>query len=130
VSGVPISVGLRNFTSLEFAGDAEAATGLIRAMIGQLLNRRGEVAIVTLSARQEQELCQNNEGNLRARHRATPRDARRTGGEPEKIRTLRAQVFRRRIPSGVYQPCSKTFCRGAQLCPAWIQGGIWCGIHP
>jgi DNA segregation ATPase FtsK/SpoIIIE, S-DNA-T family len=36
VSGVPIAVGLRNFTSLEFAGDAEAATGLIRAMIGQL----------------------------------------------------------------------------------------------
>ena len=36
VSGVPITVGLRNFTSVEFAGDGEAATGLLRAMVGQL----------------------------------------------------------------------------------------------
>ena len=37
VSGVPIAVGLRSFTSVELAGDANAAVGLIRAVIGQLV---------------------------------------------------------------------------------------------
>jgi S-DNA-T family DNA segregation ATPase FtsK/SpoIIIE len=36
VSGVPLSVPLRRYTSVEFAGDGVAALGLLRAMIGQL----------------------------------------------------------------------------------------------
>jgi S-DNA-T family DNA segregation ATPase FtsK/SpoIIIE len=36
VSSVPVAVGLRRFTSIEFTGDAEAATRLIRSMLGQL----------------------------------------------------------------------------------------------
>ncbi|HEV3170751.1 MAG TPA: type VII secretion protein EccCa [Actinocrinis sp.] len=36
VSGLPVTVGLRNFTSVEFAGEAEPATALLRAMVGQL----------------------------------------------------------------------------------------------
>jgi S-DNA-T family DNA segregation ATPase FtsK/SpoIIIE len=36
VSGLPVTVGLRNFTSVEFAGEAPAAAGLLRAMIAQL----------------------------------------------------------------------------------------------
>ncbi|WP_194915281.1 type VII secretion protein EccCa [Catenulispora rubra] len=36
VTGVPIALGLRNFTSVEFAGHADAAAGLIRSMLGQL----------------------------------------------------------------------------------------------
>lgn len=36
VSALPISVGLRSFTSIEFAGDAAQAAGLIRAVVGQL----------------------------------------------------------------------------------------------
>ncbi len=36
VAGVPIALGLRNFTSVEFAGDADAAAGLMRAMLCQL----------------------------------------------------------------------------------------------
>jgi S-DNA-T family DNA segregation ATPase FtsK/SpoIIIE len=37
VSGIPIAVGLRSFTSVEFAGDPDAAEELARAMIGQLV---------------------------------------------------------------------------------------------
>jgi DNA segregation ATPase FtsK/SpoIIIE, S-DNA-T family len=37
VSGVPVTVSARNFTSIEFAGDGPAAAGLARAMIGQLV---------------------------------------------------------------------------------------------
>jgi S-DNA-T family DNA segregation ATPase FtsK/SpoIIIE len=37
VSGVPTSVGLRSFTSVEFDGEPEAAAGLVRAMIAQLV---------------------------------------------------------------------------------------------
>jgi S-DNA-T family DNA segregation ATPase FtsK/SpoIIIE len=37
VSGIPTSVGLRSFTSVEFAGDAAPAVGLVRAIIGQLV---------------------------------------------------------------------------------------------
>jgi S-DNA-T family DNA segregation ATPase FtsK/SpoIIIE len=37
VSGVPVTVGLRNFTSVEFTGEPEAGLGLLRAMIGQLV---------------------------------------------------------------------------------------------
>jgi len=36
VAGVPIALGLRNFTSVEFAGDGAAALGLMRSMLGQL----------------------------------------------------------------------------------------------
>jgi ESX secretion system protein EccC len=36
VAGLPVTVGLRNFTSVEFAGEADAATALLRAMVGQL----------------------------------------------------------------------------------------------
>ncbi|HET6500289.1 MAG TPA: type VII secretion protein EccCa [Amycolatopsis sp.] len=37
VPRMPISVGLRSFTSVEFAGDAPAALDLVRAMLGQLV---------------------------------------------------------------------------------------------
>ncbi|NLU79863.1 type VII secretion protein EccCa [Micromonospora sp. HNM0581] len=37
VSGIPISVGLRSFTSIEFEGDAESAVDLARAMVAQLV---------------------------------------------------------------------------------------------
>ena len=36
VTGVPVTVGLRNFTSVEFTGDPAAGLGLLRAMVGQL----------------------------------------------------------------------------------------------
>ena len=36
VPGLPVTVGLRNFTSVEFAGEAPASVALLRAMIGQL----------------------------------------------------------------------------------------------
>ncbi|MGW4826373.1 type VII secretion protein EccCa [Amycolatopsis japonica] len=36
VRGVPISVGLRSFTSVEFAGEAASAVGVARAMVAQL----------------------------------------------------------------------------------------------
>jgi len=36
VAGVPVSVGLRSFTSVELAGDEAAAVGLVRAVLGQL----------------------------------------------------------------------------------------------
>jgi DNA segregation ATPase FtsK/SpoIIIE, S-DNA-T family len=34
--GVPVTVAMRHFTSIEFAGDAGAALGLVRSMLGQL----------------------------------------------------------------------------------------------
>ncbi|HUQ54860.1 type VII secretion protein EccCa [Lentzea sp.] len=37
VSGIPIAVGLRSFTSVEFAGDVDKALRLARAMIAQLV---------------------------------------------------------------------------------------------
>ncbi|WP_416901392.1 type VII secretion protein EccCa [Micromonospora echinospora] len=37
VSGVPTSVGLRSFTSVEFEGDADAAVDLVRAMVAALV---------------------------------------------------------------------------------------------
>ncbi|MEY9862983.1 S-DNA-T family DNA segregation ATPase FtsK/SpoIIIE [Catenulispora sp. GAS73] len=36
VAGVPIALGLRNFTSVEFAGQGDPALGLMRSMLGQL----------------------------------------------------------------------------------------------
>ncbi|WP_417847139.1 type VII secretion protein EccCa [Streptomyces viridiviolaceus] len=36
VPGMPIPVALRSFTSVEFAGDARQALGLVRAMLGQM----------------------------------------------------------------------------------------------
>jgi len=37
VSGVPVTEGLRNFTSVEFAGESGPALGLLRAMIAHLV---------------------------------------------------------------------------------------------
>lgn len=37
VTGVPIAIGLRSFTSVEFAGDESAARGSVRAILGQLV---------------------------------------------------------------------------------------------
>jgi S-DNA-T family DNA segregation ATPase FtsK/SpoIIIE len=37
VSGVPVTVTLRNFTSVEFAGETGPALGLIRSVLGQLI---------------------------------------------------------------------------------------------
>ncbi|WP_433261119.1 type VII secretion protein EccCa [Actinosynnema sp. CS-041913] len=37
VTGIPTSVGMRSFTSVELAGDADAALGLARAIVGQLV---------------------------------------------------------------------------------------------
>jgi len=37
VAGIPIAVGLRSFTSVEFAGDVGKALALARAMVGQLV---------------------------------------------------------------------------------------------
>jgi S-DNA-T family DNA segregation ATPase FtsK/SpoIIIE len=37
VPGIPIAVGLRSFTSVEFTGDAEMSAALARAMLGQLV---------------------------------------------------------------------------------------------
>jgi DNA segregation ATPase FtsK/SpoIIIE, S-DNA-T family len=37
VSGAPITLSLRNFTSVEFAGDERHALGLIRSVLGQLV---------------------------------------------------------------------------------------------
>ncbi|GGU76759.1 type VII secretion protein EccCa [Lentzea flava] len=56
VSGIPISVGLRSFTSVEFAGDQEAAAGLLRALIGQLVTFHApdELRIAVLTAPQNQ----------------------------------------------------------------------------
>jgi S-DNA-T family DNA segregation ATPase FtsK/SpoIIIE len=51
VSGVPTSVGLRSFTSIEFAGDIDQAVELIRAMIAQLvtLHAPDELRIAVLA---------------------------------------------------------------------------------
>jgi S-DNA-T family DNA segregation ATPase FtsK/SpoIIIE len=56
VTGIPISVGLRSFTSVEFAGDPDAAAGLVRAMIGQLVTFHApdELRIAVLTAPQNQ----------------------------------------------------------------------------
>jgi S-DNA-T family DNA segregation ATPase FtsK/SpoIIIE len=37
VNGIPVSVGLRSFTSVEFEGAADAAIDLVRAMVAQLV---------------------------------------------------------------------------------------------
>ncbi|GAB2688241.1 type VII secretion protein EccC [Saccharopolyspora gloriosae] len=37
VSGIPMSVGLRSFTSVEFAGAQEGVVGLVRSLLGQLV---------------------------------------------------------------------------------------------
>ena len=37
VPGVPVSLGLRSFASVEFAGDLEPAVDLVRAVVGQLV---------------------------------------------------------------------------------------------
>ncbi|MDX3663767.1 type VII secretion protein EccCa [Streptomyces sp. ID05-26A] len=37
VTGIPVSVGLRSFTSIEFAGEREEAAALLRSMIAQMV---------------------------------------------------------------------------------------------
>jgi S-DNA-T family DNA segregation ATPase FtsK/SpoIIIE len=37
VTGVPVTVGLRNFTGVEYTGEPEAGLDLLRAMVGQLV---------------------------------------------------------------------------------------------
>ncbi|WP_281262183.1 type VII secretion protein EccCa [Umezawaea tangerina] len=56
VTGIPIAVGLRSFTSVEFAGDPVAAVGLVRAMVGQLVTFHApdELRIAVLTAPQNQ----------------------------------------------------------------------------
>ncbi|MFI9005950.1 type VII secretion protein EccCa [Actinosynnema sp. NPDC053489] len=56
VTGIPISVGLRSFTSVEFAGDPDAAAGLVRAMVAQLVTFHApdELRIAVLTAPQNQ----------------------------------------------------------------------------
>ncbi|SDJ54382.1 DNA segregation ATPase FtsK/SpoIIIE, S-DNA-T family [Actinokineospora alba] len=56
VTGIPISVGLRSFTSVEFAGDPEEADGLVRAMIAQLVTFHApdELRVAVLTAPQNQ----------------------------------------------------------------------------
>ncbi|MEU7476482.1 type VII secretion protein EccCa [Lentzea sp. NPDC042327] len=52
VTGIPISVGLRSFTSIELAGEPDAVVGLVRAMIGQLVTFHApdELRIAVLTA--------------------------------------------------------------------------------
>jgi S-DNA-T family DNA segregation ATPase FtsK/SpoIIIE len=52
VSSIPIALGLRSFTSVEFAGDVGPAIGLVRAMIGQLVTFHSpdELRIAVLTA--------------------------------------------------------------------------------
>ncbi|GAA0504201.1 type VII secretion protein EccC [Saccharopolyspora subtropica] len=56
VSGIPTAVNLRSFTSIEFAGEQDAAVGLVRAMIGQLVTFHSpddlRVAVLTSEAGQ------------------------------------------------------------------------------
>ncbi|XVV16089.1 type VII secretion protein EccCa [Actinoplanes sp. CA-131856] len=57
VGGIPISVGLRSFTSIEFEGDADAALDLARAMLAQLVTfhapDEAQVAILAPGAHRE-----------------------------------------------------------------------------
>jgi DNA segregation ATPase FtsK/SpoIIIE, S-DNA-T family len=52
VGGIPVSVGLRSFASVEFAGDPAAAVGLVRAVLGQLvtLHSPDELRVAVLAA--------------------------------------------------------------------------------
>jgi DNA segregation ATPase FtsK/SpoIIIE, S-DNA-T family len=54
VTGIPTAVGLRSFTSVELAGEAEAAVGLARAMLAQLVTFHSpdelRVAVLTTEA--------------------------------------------------------------------------------
>ncbi|MEU4669216.1 type VII secretion protein EccCa [Amycolatopsis sp. NPDC023774] len=58
LSGIPTAVGLRSFTSVEFDGDPEAAVGLVRAMLAQLITFHSpdelRVAVLTTEAAQSQ----------------------------------------------------------------------------
>jgi S-DNA-T family DNA segregation ATPase FtsK/SpoIIIE len=57
VAAMPISVGLRNFSRVEFAGDGERAAGLVRAMLGQLatFHSPDELRIAVLTDRSGRE---------------------------------------------------------------------------
>ena len=52
VPGVPVTVAVRNFTSIEFAGEADAALGLVRSMLSQLVTFHSpdELRIAVLAA--------------------------------------------------------------------------------
>ncbi|MET0132135.1 MAG: type VII secretion protein EccCb, partial [Kibdelosporangium sp.] len=52
VNGIPVSLGLRSFTSVEFAGDLVPATGLVRALLAQLVTFHApdEVRLAVLCA--------------------------------------------------------------------------------
>ena len=58
LSGIPTAVGLRSFTSVEFDGDPEAAAGLVRAMLAQLIALHSpdelRIAVLTTEAAQSQ----------------------------------------------------------------------------
>ncbi|MFB9925916.1 type VII secretion protein EccCa [Amycolatopsis halotolerans] len=58
LSGIPTAVGLRSFTSVEFDGDPEAAVGLVRAMLAQLVAFHSpdelRLAVLTTEAAQAQ----------------------------------------------------------------------------
>jgi S-DNA-T family DNA segregation ATPase FtsK/SpoIIIE len=53
-SGVPVTLNLRNFTSVEFAGQADQALALIRAIVGQLVTLHSpdelQIAVLTDNA--------------------------------------------------------------------------------
>ncbi|WP_127500462.1 type VII secretion protein EccCa [Actinoplanes solisilvae] len=52
VGGIPVSVGLRSFSSIELEGDAEPAIDLVRAMLAQLVTFHGpdEVRVAVLAS--------------------------------------------------------------------------------
>ncbi|WP_051166133.1 type VII secretion protein EccCa [Amycolatopsis orientalis] len=58
LSGIPTAVGLRSFTSVEFDGDPDAAAGLVRAMLAQLVALHSpdelRLAVLTTEAAQAQ----------------------------------------------------------------------------
>ncbi|WP_409179309.1 type VII secretion protein EccCa [Amycolatopsis sp. VS8301801F10] len=58
LSGIPIAVGLRSFTSIEFDGDPDAAVALVRAMLAQLVAFHSpdelRLAVLTTEAAQAQ----------------------------------------------------------------------------
>ncbi|RJQ85768.1 type VII secretion protein EccCa [Amycolatopsis panacis] len=56
LSGIPIAVGLRSFTSIEFDGDPDAAVALARAMVAQLVTFHSpdELRLAVLTTESEQ----------------------------------------------------------------------------
>ncbi|MGW6449965.1 type VII secretion protein EccCa [Lentzea sp. NPDC055074] len=56
VTGIPVSVGLRSFTSVEFAGEPDAVAGLVRAVLCQLVTFHApdELRVAVLTAPENQ----------------------------------------------------------------------------